>query len=332
MIALVTGATGFLGSAVARRLLSAGFRVRVLARAGGNRANIQGLDVEIAEGDLTDTPALARAVAGCEALFHVAADYRLWVRDVAAMNRVNIDGSVALLRAAAAAGVGRMVYTSSVATLGINPDGTPATEETPSSLDDMIGAYKRSKFLAEAAVRRLVDKEGLPVVIVNPSAPVGPRDIRPTPTGKMILEAALGQMPAFVDTGLNLAHVDDVAEGHWLAFDRGQVGERYILGGDNLSLREILTAIAAITHRPAPKVCLPHAAVMPFAVASELWARLFGGEPFATVDGLRMSKKRMYFSSEKAKCLLGYQPRPAVDGLRDAVAWFRDHGYPRIGG
>ncbi len=222
----------------------------------------------------------------------------------------------------------RMVYTSSVATLGLKRDASPADETTPVGLGDMIGHYKRSKFLAEQEVRRLVADEGAPVVIVNPSTPVGPRDVKPTPTGRMILEAAAGRMPAFVDTGLNLVHVDDVAAGHLLAFDRGRIGERYVLGGTDMTLAEILAAIARLTRRRPPKVKIPHNAILPLAYGAEAWARLRGrGEPFITVDGVKMAKKKMFFSSAKAEAELGYQARSPESALADAVNWFREQGY-----
>ncbi len=327
MTTLITGASGFVGAAVARRLLAAGHELRALARPTSDRRNLDGLAVEIVEGDLRDAASLARAVAGCEALFHVAADYRLWARRPAELYESNVEGTRKLMRAAAEAGVRRIVYTSSVATLGLRPDGAPADEDTPATLDDMIGDYKRSKYLAEEAVRRMVAEDGLPCVIVNPSTPVGPRDVKPTPTGRMIVEAAAGRMPAFVDTGLNIVHVDDVAEGHLLAFEKGEIGARYILGGENLSLREILARIAAITGRRAPRIRLPHGLILPFAHLAEGWARLAGGEPFATVDGIRMARKRMFFSSARAARVLGYAPRPADAALADAVAWFRANGY-----
>ncbi|WP_448205968.1 hopanoid-associated sugar epimerase [Azospirillum sp. sgz302134] len=324
MTVLVTGATGFVGSAVARRLLAEGLSVRVLRRAGSDRRNLDGLDVEMAEGDLLDEASLRRAVTGCEGLFHVAADYRLWVPDPERMRRVNVEGTRALMLAALEAGVPRVVYTSSVATLGLVPEGE-ADEDTPSTLADMIGPYKRTKFLAEAEVRRLVAERGLPAVIVNPSTPVGPRDIRPTPTGRMIRDAAAGRMPAYVDTGLNIVHVDDVAEGHWLAWRKGEVGERYILGGENLMLRDILAIIATLTGRTPPVVRLPQRALLPVAYAMEAFARLSGAsaEPLVTVDGVRLARKRMFFSSAKAWARLGYRPRPAAEALADAVAWFR---------
>ena len=325
--ALVTGASGFVGSAVVRQLLDAGFAVRALLRPGSDRRNVEGLAIEPCLGSLEDAAALAAALEGCSHLFHVAADYRLWVRDPAAMFRANVDGTRLLMERALAAGLRRIVYTSSVATLGLTPDGTPSDETTPSRYADMVGPYKQSKFRAEEEIRRLVAERGLPAVIVNPSTPVGPRDVKPTPTGRMIVEAASGRMPAFVDTGLNLVHVDDVAAGHLQAAEQGKIGERYILGGENRSLAEILSEIAALTGRPAPRVRLPIAAVVPIAVAAEGWARLTGKEPFVTLDGLRMARKKMYFSSEKAMRELGYRPRPAREGLADAIAWFRKAGY-----
>ncbi|MDJ0611640.1 MAG: NAD-dependent epimerase/dehydratase family protein [Kiloniellales bacterium] len=328
MTTLVTGATGFVGAAVVRHLLEKGGTVRVFTREGSDRRNIEGLKVEIATGDLRDRAAVARAVQGCTALYHVAADYRLWVPDPEEIYRTNVEGSRDLLLAAADAGVERMVYTSSVAVLGLNRDGTPSDEETPVALEHMIGHYKRSKFLAEEAVRELIVEEDLPIVIVNPSTPIGPRDVKPTPTGRMIVEAAAGRMPAFVDTGLNIVHVDDVARGHLLAFEKGIPGERYVLGGSDMTLAEILAEIAALVGRKAPKVKLPHDLIMPLAYGAEAWARLRGkGEPFATVDGIRMAKKLMYFSSRKAERELGYESRPPVEALRDAVDWFRAGGY-----
>jgi dihydroflavonol-4-reductase len=324
MKTLVTGATGFVGSAVARRLLREGHRIRVLARAGSDRRNLQGLDIEVVEGDLTESASLVRACEGCDALFHVAADYRLWAPKPQELYRTNVDGTRSLLEAARQAGVSRVVYTSSVATLGIPADGRPGDEDTPVSLDDMVGHYKRSKFLAEQLVRTYA-AEGLPVVIVNPSTPVGPRDIKPTPTGRVVRDAIAGRLPAYVDTGLNVVHVDDVADGHWLAFQHGIVGERYILGGANLSLRELLTEIADITGRDPPRWRLPHAAVMPVAYVAEAWARLSGTQPIATVEEVRMSKKRMFFSSAKAERELGYAAGPVRLALEDAVAWFSLH-------
>ena len=326
---LVTGASGFVGAAVARALLAAGRKVRALLRPSSDRRNVEGLAIDVRLGSLTEPRSLAAALEGCGALYHVAADYRLWVRNPATMYAVNVDGTRSLMEAALAAGVGRIVYTSSVATLGWRPDGTAADETTPSALADMVGHYKRSKFLAEAAVRDLVRTRALPAVIVNPSTPVGPRDVKPTPTGRIIIEAASGRMPAYVDTGLNLVHVDDVARGHLLAEDKGRVGERYILGGENLTLGDILRLVAGIVGRKPPKIEVPAALVWPVAVIEEALGWLIGREPFATREGLRMSRHKMFFSSAKAERELGYRARPAREGLADAVAWFRQAGMVR---
>ena len=326
---LVTGASGFVGAAVVRALLAAGRKVRALLRPASDRRNVEGLAVDVRLGSLTEPRSLAAALEGCGALYHVAADYRLWVRNPATICAVNVDGTRSLMEAALAARVGRIVYTSSVATLGWRADGGAADETTPSTLADMVGHYKRSKFLAEAAVRDLVQTRALPAVIVNPSTPVGPRDVKPTPTGRIIVEAASGRMPAYVDTGLNLVHVDDVARGHLLAEDKGRVGERYILGGENLTLGDILRLVAGIVGRKPPKVEVPAALVWPVAVIEEALGWLIGREPFATREGLRMSRHKMFFSSAKAEHELGYRSRPARDGLADAVAWFRQAGMVR---
>ena len=324
MKVLVTGATGFVGSVVARQLLARGDAVSVLARPGSDRRNLQGLAVTVREGDLRDPASLARACEGMEGLFHVAADYRLWARDSRELYASNVDGTRALMRAAQDAGVPRIVYTSSVATLGLHADGKPADEETPSTLADMIGHYKRSKFLAEEVVRDMVRIDQLPAVIVNPSTPIGPWDIKPTPTGRMVRDAVAGRIPAYVDTGLNLAHVDDVAAGHLLAFARGKVGRRYILGGEDMSLREILAIIAELCGRAPPRIRLPRGLIYPVAFVSEAWAWLtHGAEPQVTVDGLRMSRKRMFFSSARARSELGYHDRPAREAIAAAVAWFQ---------
>lgn len=322
---LVTGASGFVGSAVARRVLREGHQLRALVRKDSDHSNLLGLDAQIVEGDLTRPLSLQRACDGCDVLFHVAADYRLWAPHPAQLYQTNVDGTRSLLNAARLAEVPRIVYTSSVATLGIPGDGRPGDENTAVALNDMIGHYKRSKFLAEALVREFAD-EGLPVVIVNPSTPVGPRDIKPTPTGRIVRDAIAGRLPAYVDTGLNVVHVDDVAMGHWLALRHGQVGERYILGGENLSLREMLTEIAAIAGRTPPRWRLPHAVVMPVAYLAQAWARMTGTRPIATVEEVRMAKKHMFFSSAKAERALGYAPRPARLALEDAVSWFKQQG------
>jgi dihydroflavonol-4-reductase len=277
---------------------------------------------------MRDPDGLRRALQGCRYVFHVAADYRLWARDPEEIVRNNVEGARAMVAALAGSGVERLVYTSSVATLALRPDGTPADEDAPLAESQAIGAYKRSKVAAERDIERAA-AGGLPAVIVNPSTPVGPHDVRPTPTGRIIVEAASGRMPAFVDTGLNLVHVDDVAEGHLLALERGRIGERYILGGQDVSLREILAAIAELTGRRAPGLSLPIRPLYPLAAAAELVGRLTGREPFLTKDALTMAGHHMYFSSGKAERELGYAARPYREGLRDALAWFRTQGYVR---
>ncbi len=324
MTVLVTGATGFVGSAVVRHLLKAGADVAVLVRSNSDRRNLSNLNVEIREGDLRDKRSLERACSGCDTLFHVAADYRLWARDHRDLYASNVDGTRNVMQAALEAAVEKIVYTSSVATLGTNANGTPGNETTPVTIDDMIGHYKRSKFLAEQAVIQMIDEHDLPAIIVNPSTPVGPGDIKPTPTGRVVRDAQAGKIPAYVDTGLNIAHVDDVAAGHLLAFDNGQIGRRYILGGENLSLREILSIIAEICGRTPPRIKLPRSLVFPIAYASEAWAWVTNGaEPQATVDGLKMARKKMFFDSTRANDELNYHARPAREALSDAVAWFR---------
>ena len=322
-LTLLTGATGFVGSAVARALLARGYRVRALVRPRSDRRNVAGLDLTLAEGDLTDPASLAAAVEGCRLLVHVAADYRIWVPDPAAMLRANVAGTEALMRAALAAGVERVVYCSSVAALGLTADGTPADETTPVNPAAIVGTYKQSKYQAEQAVLALVRDAGLPAVIVNPSAPVGPRDIRPTPTGRMIADAAAGRMPAYIDTGLNIVHVDDVGMGHVLALERGRVGERYILGEENLLLRDLLALVAEAAGTRPPAIRLPRQLLWPVALGFEALARVTGIEPLVTQDHLRMARKKMFFSSAKAQAALGYAPRPARAAVRDAVAWFR---------
>jgi dihydroflavonol-4-reductase len=328
MKTLLTGATGFVGARVLRSLVAAGHHVRALVRPNSDRRNLTGIDCEIVTGDLVEPASLSRALRGCSAVFHVAADYRLWVPDPEKMNRTNVQGTVDLFRAAAAAGVSRIVYTSSVATLRLSNDGSPVDEKSHGELGDIIGVYKQSKFLAEREVKRLVEDTGIPVIVVKPTAPFGPGDIKPTPTGRMIVEAASGRMPAYVNTGLNVVHVDDVAAGHLLAYDRGVVGESYILGGENRTLQWILQTVAELTGRRSPCVRLPHWLVTPVAYAAEGMARVRGGgEPMVTVDAVRMARKLMYFSSEKAQRELGYTARPAVEALRDQIEWFCNNGY-----
>lgn len=327
MKSLVTGANGFVGSAVARYLLAAGHEVRTLVRPDSDRRNLKELPVEIAEGDLRDVSSLKRAVKGCENLFHVAADYRLWVPNPAIMYDINVKGTKALILAGAEVGMTRMVYTSSVATLGLKTNNQPADEETPSDLATIVGHYKRSKFLAEQVVRELVYQHQLPLVIVNPSTPIGPRDVKPTPTGRIVLDTLRGKMPAYVDTGLNVAHVDDIAQGHLLAYQHGKAGQRYILGGDNMTLLEILQTIDEITGKPTKRRRLPVKLMLPIAHALEVIAKITRIEPRATVDSVQMAKKKMFFSSTKAEQELGYQHRPAREAIRDAIEWFRCMNY-----
>ncbi len=328
MKALVTGASGFVGAAIVRALLGRGWSVRGLLRSSSNRRNLRDLPVDIVFGDLADGASLERALAGCDALFHAAADYRLGALDPHRLYQTNVEGTRAILQAAQRARVERIVYTSSVATIGLPPDGTPGDEATPVGLQDMIGHYKRSKFLAEQVAREWARSEAH-VVIVNPSTPVGPGDVKPTPTGQILVDAARGRTPAYVDTGLNVAHVDDVAEGHLLALERGRPGEHYILGGENLSLRDILTAIAELVGRKPPRIRLPHSLVLPLAHVAEAYSRVSGRPTRITVEGVRMSRKRMFFSSAKAVRELGYRWRPPRDALADAVRWFAENGYLR---
>lgn len=351
-LVLVTGAAGFVGAAVAHAALREGYPVRLLVRATSARRNLADFDADadVVEGDMRDPAALGRALAGVRNVLHVAADYRLWARDPAAIVRNNLEGTRAVMAAALAAGVERVVVTSSVATLrgaaraaaaasppgrtaGNAADGNAAhgaadgTEAAPLDPHEAIGAYKRSKVEAERLVERMVARDGLPAVIVNPSTPVGARDVKPTPTGRIVVEAARGRMPAFVDTGLNVVDVEDVARGHLLALERGRVGQRYVLGGDDVALRDLLAEIAALTGRRAPRVRLPIAPLMPLAHAAEAWARLRGGEPFLTVDGLAMARHGMFYSSDKARAELDYRPGPHAAGLHAALDWFGREGY-----
>jgi len=324
---LVTGASGFVGSAVAAKLVERGFSVRALVRATSPRTHLAGLDLEYVQGDLRDAETIRPAMAGVRYLFHVAADYRLWARDRNEIVINNVTGTRVMMEEALHAGVERIVYTSSVATLAVQRDGTSVDETVPLEELKAIGAYKRSKVAAERLVERMIAQQGLPAVIVNPSTPIGPRDVKPTPTGRIIVEAALGRIPAFVDTGLNLVHVDDVAQGHLAALDRGKIGERYILGGQNVQLSEMLTVIANLIGRRPPRVRLPRSAIVPLALAAETVARFTGREPFVTMDALRMSKYRMFFTAAKAERDLGFTARPFTDALTDAIRWFRDAGH-----
>ena len=326
-LVLVTGGSGFLGSAVVRALIARGSRVRAIVRSSSPPDNLAGLGCEIVAGDLTDRESLAAALRGVRYLFHVAADYRFWAPDPSVILRVNVDGTCSLMREALSAGVERIVYTSSVAALKIAGATSPVDETSPLSPDEAIGAYKRSKTLAERAVEEMIARDRLPAIIVNPTTPIGPRDIKPTLTGRILLDAARGRIPAFVDTGLNFAHVDDIAEGHLLAFEHGRIGERYILGGENVLLRDLLAAIAGLSGRRAPRISLPRTPLYPLAYGAEAIARLTGKEPLLTLDGLRLARYRMFFTSAKAERELGYRSRPYLEGVADALTWFRKAGY-----
>ena len=325
-VALITGATGFVGSAIARALLREGFALRALVRRESPRTNLAGLEVDVIEGDMRDKDVVFAAAQGVRYVFHVAADYRLWARHPKEIMRANVEGTRVVMEAARGAGAERIVYTSSVATLALREDGAPADETRPLAEAEAVGTYKRSKIAAERLVEEMIG-DGLPAIIVNPSTPIGPRDLRPTPTGRMIIEAASGRVPAFVDTGLNLVHVDDVAAGHVAALRRSRIGERYILGGDNMTLAELLSTIARLMGASPPRVRLPRWPIYPVAFAAQAIALVTKREPFLTLDGLRMSKHRMFFTSAKAERELGYKARPAAEGLRDAIDWFRQAGF-----
>ncbi|MBI3322280.1 MAG: NAD-dependent epimerase/dehydratase family protein [Candidatus Omnitrophica bacterium] len=327
-LTLVTGATGFVGGHVAARLVRRGERVRVLARKKSVLKNLEGLPVEVHTGDLTDAESLRRAMAGCRRVYHVAADYRLWAPDPAELYRNNVAGTRLLLEAAREARVERVVYTSTVGALKCPENGTPSTEQTPVDLQDMVGHYKRSKFLAEQEVLAAA-RAGLPVVIVNPSTPVGPRDVKPTPTGQMIVDFLNGRMPAYVDTGLNLIDVEDAAEGHLLAMEKGQVGQKYILGHRNLTLKEILEMLSRITGLPAPRARMPMAVALGFAAVTTGWSVITRRPPRVSLEAVRISRKKMYFDASKAVRELGLPQRPVERALSGAVDWFRTNGYVR---
>jgi dihydroflavonol-4-reductase len=324
---LVTGASGFVGSAVARKLVDRGFKVRALVRPTSPRFHLHGLDLEFAVGDLLRPETVRPAMADVRYVFHVAADYRLWARDRTEILTNNVTSTRVVMEEALHAGVERVVYTSSVATLAVRKDGTSVDETFPLDEARAIGVYKRSKVAAERLVERMIAEQKLPAVIVNPSTPIGPRDVKPTPTGRIIVEAALGRMPAFVDTGLNLVHVDDVAAGHLAALDRGKIGERYVLGGQNVHLSEMLTEIAKLLGRRPPRIRMPRSAIVPLAIMAETIARFTGREPLVTMDALRMSKYRMFFTTAKAERDLGITARPFTQALADAIDWFRGAGY-----
>ena len=327
MLAFVTGATGFLGSHVARVLAEQGAALRLLVRPTSNLRNLRGLKAETATGDLRDAASLQKAMTGCDTVFHVAADYRLWVRDPDQMYRSNVGGTRAILEAAGRNGVARVVYTSSVATMGFTSDGHPADEDSPVSLAEMIGHYKRSKFMAEQVAME-AGRSGLHVVTVNPTTPVGERDVKPTPTGRIVVDFLKRKFPAYVETGLNLVDVRECARGHIAALEKGTPGQRYILGGENLTLKQILDKLGHITGLPSPRVKLPYFFALATGVVDEaITGRLFGREPRATVDTVRMGKKKMFASSTKAERELGWRIVPVEDALRRAVEWFRNNGY-----
>jgi dihydroflavonol-4-reductase len=326
MTTLVTGGTGFVGAHVVRALLRRDRRIRCLVRRDGDRRNLAGLPIEIVEGDLGEPASLQQALRGCRELFHCAADYRLFARDARELYRVNVDGTDDLFRAAAAAGVERVVYTSSVGTLPTSDDGPPVDERAPPNRKGLIGHYKKSKFDAERVAERW-HRRGLPVVIVNPSTPVGERDVKPTPTGQIIVDFLRGKVPAYVDTGLNLIDVQDVAEGHVLASERGRAGEKYILGHQNLSLREIFQALARLTGRRPPRVRLPHFIPIAVAALDTGWAHLTGRRPRVALEAARMARHRMFFDAAKARRDLGLPQSPIEDALARAVTWFQREGY-----
>lgn len=325
MNVMITGATGLIGSRLVKILARQGFHIKALVRDKSRAQQLIKESVEFVIGDLNNEAALEEALQGCEYLFHLAADYRLWVPDPEVMTHTNVEGTRLLMRKALEGGVERIVYTSSVCVLGCNADGSPVDEEASSSVADMISPYKKSKFLAEKVVMDMVRDEGLPAVIVNPSTPVGPGDSRPTPTGTMVLNTARDGGMFYADTGLNVAHVDDIALGHLLALQNGKVGRRYILGGDNLSLKDLFAMTALITHKPGPRFKVPQAVMYSVGFTGEVLARLgLIKNPVATMDSIRMASKKMYYTSDRAEKELGYTHRPAVKAVQDAVGWFKD--------
>ena len=326
MKTFITGATGFIGASIVRELLKDGREVRALVRGGSDTSNLAGLDVEFWRGDLRDNYSLLQGLKGCDVLYHAAADYRLWTLDPSEMYRTNVDGTVAILGAALENGLSRVVYTSSVGTLGNPGDGTPGTETTPVTLSDMVGHYKKSKFLAEREAEKFVSM-GLPLVIVNPSTPVGPLDIKPTPTGRIIVDFLNRKMPAYLDTGLNIIAVEDCARGHVMAEQKGQIGEKYILGNTNLTLREIFGLLEEITGLSAPRFRLPYMPILLAAYVNEGIARITGKEPLIPLAGVQMAAKFMYFDSSRAVRELGLPLSELKDALKRAVDWFRANNY-----
>jgi dihydroflavonol-4-reductase len=323
----VTGATGFLGAHVARVLAEQGADLRLLVRSSSDLRNIEGLPADCVTGDLRSPASFEKAIAGCDTVFHVAADYRLWVRDPEQMYRSNVEGTRALLEGARKNGVRRVLYTSSVATMGFSSNGISADEESPVTLAEMIGHYKRSKFMAEQ-IALAAGRSGQDVVIVNPSTPVGEMDIKPTPTGRIIVDFLKKKFPAYVDTGLNLVDATECARGHVAALEKGRSGQRYILGGENLTLKQILDKLAAITGLPAPRVRVPYVLALATGIVDEIvTGRIRGREPRATIDAVRMGRKKMFVSSAKAERELGWQIVPVDDALRRAATWFRAKGY-----
>lgn len=322
----ITGATGFIGASIVRQLLLHGCTVKTLVRHNSDRRNLDGLPVTFCEGDLRDGESLARGMDGCDTLFHAAADYRLWTRNPETMYAINVDGTRTILETALRMGLERVVYTSSVGTLGNRGDGTPGTETTPVCFADMVGHYKKSKFLAEREAERFIER-GLPLVIVNPSTPIGPRDIKPTPTGKIIVDFLNGKMPAYLDTGLNLIDVEDCAAGHILAARHGRIGEKYILGNENLTLQDIFALLEKISGLPAPRIRLPYTPILLAAYLNEGISRITGREPLIPLAGVQMAGKHMFFDSSKAIRELGLPQQPVRVALEKAVAWFKTHGY-----
>jgi dihydroflavonol-4-reductase len=328
MKVFLTGASGFIGASLARVLLGEGYAVKALVRSGTDLRNLKGLDIELCQGDLRDRESLEKGLEGCDTLYHAAADYRLWTRKPADMYDINVGGTRNILAAALEQGVSRVVYTSSVGTLGNPGNGTPGDETTPVTLADMVGHYKKSKFLAEREAESFVAR-GLPLVIVNPSTPIGPLDIKPTPTGKIIVDFLNRKMPAYLDTGLNIIDVEDCARGHLMAARLGRTGEKYILGNQNLTLRDIFAMMEEVTGLPAPKVRLPYTPILLAAYVNEAYSYLTGKEPLIPLAGVQMARKFMFFDSAKAVRELGLPQRPVIDALRRAVEWFRSNGYAK---